>query len=214
MNLACEPETIIYKYFDLGLKQVDTARREVEFIATHQVPDGEGQVVLTHGVDLRRYLANPVILLQHDLDKPVGRTVTLVQKELDGFPALIGEAVFPEDDEDAERCYRKIKAGLLGAMSIGFRSLERGPAIMSGQWDITHIRTELVEISVVTIGSCPTCVITGKAARGRSSRDAEVFEVDERMLDAVLTDTVVCALAETTKEAITAAINAQLGRVD
>lgn len=212
MNSPCDTETIIHKHLDLAVKRVDASARSIEFIATHQRLDADSQVVLVDGIDLRRYRANPTVLLQHDHHNPVARTTSLVRRDLDDFPALVGKAVFPEGDEDADHALWKVKAGLLNAVSIGFRSLETGPPILPGQRSVTHIKTELIEVSLVTVGSCATCLITAKSARHQPSR-GELIDVDEALLSEVLPRVVSEALAEDIGRELQSAIDRKRGRI-
>lgn len=210
MNSPCDTETVIRKHLDLAVKRVDA--RSIEFIASHQRLDADSQVVLVDGIDLRRYRANPTMLLQHDHQNPVARTMSLVRRDIDGFPALVGKAVFPEGDEDADHALQKVKVGLLNAVSIGFRSLETGPPILPGQQSVTHTKTELVEISLVTLGSCPTCLITAKSARYQPSR-GELIDVDEALWGDIVPQVVSQALLEDIGHEIQSAIDRTRGRI-
>jgi hypothetical protein len=193
------------------IKAVDTKKRQVEFIASHEVVDADSELIRIDGMDLRRYHKNPLICAMHDHRVPVARTIRLVKQTLDGAPALVGTAEFPRDDVDAEVCYRKIQSGLYGAVSVGFLSLEQGPPRLPGQRGVTHVRSELLEISIVSIPSCPNCVITGKAHPGA------LLEVDEGLLRSALRSSLPLVLAHTDtymKQEINAALNRRRGRVD
>ncbi len=181
----------IHKVVPITRLATDTL--EIAFIASHMLkPDAESELVDVNGIDLDRFRRNPVLLLQHDRFKPVARGVSLTRQSVEGALALTGVGRFTEDDDESLRAYRQVKAGLLNGVSIGFLSLEQGPPILPGQRGPTHIRTELLEISLVTLPSCPTCVITEKmAGQGRSDTIMRVkptgtIEVDREALGVAL----------------------------
>lgn len=58
----------------------------------------------------------------------------------------------------ADDVYRMVQHGSLHAVSIGFRALEIEPGP-----PLTFTRWELLEVSVVPIGACAQCRITGKS---------------------------------------------------
>ena len=138
--------------------------RTITFIASHERVDADGEVVDVDGIDMTRFAQNPVLLDQHQAQKvAVGRVTRWWKTMLDGAKALMCEAVFP-DRPQSDEAYANVKSGLLGGVSIGFRPLETGPRRLPGQKGITHIKTELTEISLVSIPSCATCLIVGKSA--------------------------------------------------
>jgi len=206
--------TMVQKHLHAAVKRIDERNREIEFIASHERPDADGELVVVAGINLSRYKQNPVVFLQHDRFQPVARTLSLVHQTLDGAPALIGRAVFPEGDEDSERVYRQVKDGLLGAVSIGFLPLEQGPPRLPGQKGVTHIRTELLEISLVTLPSCPTCIITAKAAKVPPTTSEDKYLVDFTMVDKLLQEAIRTALVSTVKESMERVILLRRGRVD
>ena len=120
--------TMIKKDVAAHIKALDTTKREITFIATHRQIDRVGEVVEPDGVSLASFRKNPILLEHHNAQKAVGLVTALTRQTIDGVPGLLGGATFPKGDEDAEKAYQKVKAGLLTAVSIGFLSLEQGPA--------------------------------------------------------------------------------------
>src|SRR5918997_6055210 len=129
---------MVKKEIATQIKSLDVTRREITFIATHRQIDRTGEVVEPAGVNLASFRKNPMLLEHHDPKRPVGRVVSLTLQTIDGVPGLLGRATFPEHDPDAEMAYSKVKSGLLGAVSIGFLSLEQGPPVLKGQRGVTH----------------------------------------------------------------------------
>jgi Caudovirus prohead serine protease len=142
--------------------------RTIQFIASHELVDADGEVVLVDGIDYTtRFNGNALMLEQHQHQKVAVATVTRLWKTtINGMKALMGLAVFP-DRPQSDDAWANIQAGLLRGISIGFRSLETGPRMLPGQTGVTHVRSELIEISLVSIPSCPTCLVTSKSAACR-----------------------------------------------
>lgn len=148
-----------------GVVQVKSADgRRISFIASHEKVDRDGEVVLIAGIDTTEFQRNPVLCLQHQSQQTaVARVENLRRTRIDGAPALIGEAVFP-DRPASNEVLADVKAGLLSAVSIGFKVLERGAPILPDQHGVTYLKTSLLEISLVTLPACPTCLVTSKSA--------------------------------------------------
>ena len=134
MTTATVHRQMIKKDIAAPIKSLDVTRREITFIATHRLPDRTSEVV-----------------------EPAGVSLTL--QTIDGVPGLLGRATFPQGDPDAEMAYSKVKSGLLGAVSIGFLSLEQGPPVIKGQKGVTHLKSELLEVSLTSLPACPSCLI-------------------------------------------------------
>jgi len=175
--------------------------RRISFIASHEKTDRDGEVVLIAGIDTTDFQRNPVLCLQHQArETPIGRVENLRKTRIDGAPALIGEAVFPERPASNE-ALADVRAGLLNSISIGFQVLERGAPILPGQHGVTYVKTALLEISLVTVPACATCVVTSKSACGCSNTnplDGLLILDDEVLFDD--------ELARLTRQAVRASI--------
>lgn len=138
--------------------------RTIAFIASHEKVDRDSELILVEGIEVSEFLKNPVLLQQHNTrGVAVGRVTSLRKAMIDGAPALVGEAVFP-DRPSSDEALADVRAGLLNSVSIGFRALElEGPRV-PGQTGHTYTKTRLIEISLVTLPSCQTCLVTSKAA--------------------------------------------------
>lgn len=140
--------------------------RRIEFIASHEKVDRDGEVVLVVGIDTAAFMNNPLMFVQHDTQQIAAARVTSLRKTtLDGALALIGVAEFP-DRPQSDAALADVRAGLLNAVSIGFQVMECGAPILPGQAGVTYTRTKLLEISLVGLPACPTCLITSKSAGG------------------------------------------------
>src|SRR5262249_7543253 len=95
------------------LKGVDRANREIQFIATTQEPDRDGEVVVTAGIDLSAYQQNPLLCLDHSTTQRIGHVDALVRTTVNGVPALVGRATVlpPGISAVADQAYGEIVNG-------------------------------------------------------------------------------------------------------
>jgi HK97 family phage major capsid protein len=114
--------------------------------------------------------------MHHEHDEPVGLAEF-------GTPTAKGvpfTATFPAIAEDGdlkdriEEAWQSVKAGLIRAVSIGFRSLE--DENIAGTWGTRYVKTEVFELSLVTVPACAGAVFNIKsfdhgapAASGKSA---------------------------------------------
>jgi len=141
----------------LQVKAIDDAARTFTGIATTPTIDRGGDSVDPFGVTYR----NPLpLLFHHDQQKPIGR-VTFGTPTATGIPFT---ATIPTIDEPGvlrDRCdeaWQSIKAGLLSAVSIGWRPLENGiEYLKSGARRLRKI--EAHELSLVTLPMNPEAAI-------------------------------------------------------
>jgi HK97 family phage prohead protease len=145
-------------YSILTVKSVDEDRRVIRGVATTPDADRMGDVVVPTGVKFK----NPLPLLwQHQSDKPVGTVAfdTPTDKGI-GFEATLPNIVEPGALKDrVDEAWQSVKAGLISAVSIGFRALENGAEIMK-TGGIKFTSTEVLELSLVTIPANASAVIT------------------------------------------------------
>jgi len=122
---------------------------------------------------LKNFMANPVLLLSHKhQDLPIGKVLKLDQ-ERDG---LYFEAKIIKGTERADEVWETIKQIGICAFSVGFIShegketkvamlnpeekdscLKAGLSISSNVY--VHTKVDLLEISLVSVPSCPTCLL-------------------------------------------------------
>jgi HK97 family phage major capsid protein/HK97 family phage prohead protease len=143
-------------YSILTVKAVEEDQRVIRGTATTPTPDRVSDIVEPLGVQFR----NPLPLLhQHDSDRPVG-TVKFDRPTKDG---ITFEARLPKIDEPGplkdrvDTAWGEVKAGLVRAVSIGFRALEYAFMDDGG---IRFSKTEVVELSLVTVPANADCVIS------------------------------------------------------
>ncbi|MDE2582756.1 MAG: HK97 family phage prohead protease [Rhodospirillales bacterium] len=145
--------------------------RQITVIASDGGRDRMGDILMPGGCVLENFKRNPVVLAQHDAAQPIARCSQIevsngqVVATID-FPA---EGVSARSDE----YLRLVKAGVLGAVSVGFLPLKSEPMRGGG---ILYTSWELLELSIVSVPANPAALVTGKAmgaARARQTADAE-----------------------------------------
>jgi HK97 family phage prohead protease len=136
-------------YSVLTVKAVEDDERVIRGVATTPSPDRVGDVVEPLGVQFR----NPMPLLhQHDSNSPVG-TVTFDRPTDKGitFEARLPKIAEPGPLKDrVDTAWGEVKAGLVRAVSIGFRALDDGVELMK-TGGIRFLRSEVLELSLVTV---------------------------------------------------------------
>lgn len=115
-----------------------------EFILNDQSVNDKGFRVLTSGINLDRFLKNPVLLYNHDRSKGVGGKWENVRKDGD---RLLGTPVFDADHEPGKTLGEQVAGGFLRAASIGIDDVEMEE--IGGV--VTAVRCTLIECSVVDI---------------------------------------------------------------
>ena len=127
--------------------------------------DRDDELVNTDNLDLTSYIANPVIVWNHDWGVPVGK-VTSITKDMYGI-YVKGEI---HKLEGLESKYEAVKKGLVKSFSIGFVPKD----IRLVNDEIVEISTaELVEVSIAPVQSNPAALftVTGKKSLGISVKD-------------------------------------------
>ncbi len=158
-------------YSVLHVKSLDSDRRIIRGIATTPEADRVGDIVEPMGVQFK----NPMpLLLHHDATRPVG----LVSFKPPTKKGIEFEASFPQVEgsqtlkDRIDEAWASIKAGLIPAVSIGFRALEDGIELLK-TGGVRFLKTEVLELSLVTIPANSSALIqsiktldTGLAASG------------------------------------------------
>lgn len=143
-------------YSLLTVKAVEEEKRIIRGVATSPTVDRVGDIVEPLGVTFR----NPLPLLwQHMHDKPIGTVVFDAPTE-EGITFTAELPIIAEAGalrERIEEAWQSIKANLVRAVSIGFRAIEYAWIDDGG---IRFIKTEVFELSAVTIPAQPDAVIT------------------------------------------------------
>lgn len=143
-------------YSILTIRAVDEDARIIRGVASTPDPDRMGDIVEPMGLKF----ANPVPLLwQHDHSAPVG-TVKFDKPTKKGinFEAKLPMISEPGRLKDrVDEAWQSVKAGIVRAVSIGFRALEHSRMEDGG---MRFISSELLELSLVTVPANAGATIT------------------------------------------------------
>ena len=144
-------------YSFLEVKAVAEETRTITGWATTPETDRSGDVVEPLGVKYK----NPLVLLwQHDHEKPIGN-VDFGTPTAKGVPftATIAKVEEPGILKDrVDEAWQSVKAGLIRAVSIGFRSLDHEP--IKGTYGLRFKQTEVYELSLVSVPANAGAIIT------------------------------------------------------
>lgn len=136
----------------------DAADAPLRVVLANEGRMGDGLDLKMSGVDLARFLDNPVLGYGHNYwgrdSMPIGRVEDV---EVSG-KKLVGTAVFDQEDEFAATVERKIRNRFINAFSIGFDPLDVDKEGVVSNW-------ELFELSVVPIPMDPGALV----AAGRTA---------------------------------------------
>ena len=150
--------TRAYSRLEVRSTSETSDQRTFEGMATTPATDRMGDVVEPMGAKFK----NPLPLLhQHNSDEPIG-TVRFKRATPDGieFTATIAKVDEPGPLQDRlNTAWGEIKAGLVRAVSIGFRILENGIENL-GNGGLRFTAIEIMELSAVTIPANAEATIT------------------------------------------------------
>lgn len=162
MNVWTDTELLV-KQMPAAVTGIDTPRRRLTVKASVEEPDRDNELVLVDGIQTDEFMLNPIFLLGHDHDVPIGHvTRTWVTQLPEGMKAMMAEVELlpPGVSMAADQAWGEIVHGTRKGVSIGFRALESGPPILPGQLGKTFYKVVLYEISSVSVPSCARCLVT------------------------------------------------------
>jgi HK97 family phage major capsid protein len=141
------------KFTQVVAKIQDLGEGELEAIIATDDLDRHGEILDIAGVEVDKYLKNPVVLWAHKYDEtPVAKAISLVK---DGGK-LVARMKFAIDiDEFAKKVYDLYKGLYLNAFSIGFIPLEE-----NGN---KYTRSEMLEFSAVPVPANANALALAKA---------------------------------------------------
>lgn len=130
--------------------------------------DRDGEVVNTDAMDITSYLKNPVLIWNHNWDKPIGK-VTEVTKDVNGL--YIKAEVHKLNGMEGK--FESVLKGLVKSFSIGFVPSEFDFL----QGDILEIsKASLVEISIAPVQSNPEALFRVVGTKSLGVSVAEIIK--------------------------------------
>jgi HK97 family phage prohead protease/HK97 family phage major capsid protein len=130
----------------------------LEFVLSDESVDRMGDVITADGWDLTNFKKNPIALFNHSPDFPIGRwrDLRIEGSALRGHLELAPAGTSGRIDE----IRKLIEAGILRAVSVGFRSIENKPREKGG---LHYTKQELVETSLVAIPANANALAVAKS---------------------------------------------------
>lgn len=123
------------------------------FILSDESVNNHGFKTITSGIDLSGFMANPVMLLNHDPDQCIGHWENI---RVEGTQ-LKADAVFDEEDPEAVKIYKKVSKGDIKGCSVGLIPLKIEESLNSDESD-SLIKSKLKEASVTPLPSNESAV--------------------------------------------------------
>jgi HK97 family phage prohead protease len=137
--------------------------RQIRVIASTPTSDRARDIMVPKGCVIDAYRANPVFLADHDATKPIGRaTITIGDDQVTALVDFAPAGVSAKADEYCGLA----KAGVLNAVSIGFRAIEWEPLKNGG---IKYTRWELMELSMVAVPCNPEALVVQRSVTSKAS---------------------------------------------
>ena len=154
----------------LYVRALRIEQREVDAVASTEALDSYGEIVRANW-DLKRFLANPVILWAHNRSEdrlPVGHAKNV---RVEGGELLI-TVVFDAVTDFDEHVFQKYVNGTLKGFSVGFNPQTIRVEKLNGQEVVVLDDNELFEVSCVPIPSNPEALAKARTRALAAAREA------------------------------------------
>jgi len=132
-----------------------------EFVLSDESIDRMGDVISADGWDTKSFQKNPIALFSHNPEFPIGKwsNLRIEDKSLRGHLELAPAGTSQRIDE----IRKLVEAGILRAVSVGFRSIESKPREKG--IGLHYIKQELVETSLVAIPANANALAVAKSLK-------------------------------------------------
>lgn len=152
---------------------------EIEWYASTKDKDRMNDVVEPTAFEetLKQYMTNPIVLLQHDMDKPIGN---VIEASIDDKGLFIKAKI----TEDTDWVFSKLKNGVLRTFSIWY-SVKDYETIenVDAEWKYSYTNVikalELFEISLVSVPANPFALVKSFDSCFKSEEEIETKEDEE-----------------------------------
>lgn len=152
---------------------------EIEWYASTKDKDRMNDVVEPTAFEetLKQYMTNPIVLLQHDMDKPIGN---VIEASIDEKGLFIKAKI----TEDTDWVFSKLKNGVLRTFSIWY-SVKDYETIenVDAEWKYSYTNVikalELFEISLVSVPANPFALVKSFDSCFKSEEEIETKEDEE-----------------------------------
>lgn len=152
-------------------------RKSFSFVISDGTPDRMNDIVSLNGIRLNEYRQNPIVLLQHDSDRPVGRSTSI---GVSGGKLRATVELASDISPDAAHARNLISGGILKASSIGFMPIAFDINYQRQGFDFHE--TALLEWSLVSVPAAPGALIEAGQVKAspeqrRRFRDMELIRL-------------------------------------
>jgi len=147
---------------------------QLEYVMSDDSIDRFGEVIDQTGWTLSQFKRNPVALFGHDATQPIGSwtNVRVEGNQLRGHLNLLERGLSQRVDE----LHALIDAGILRAVSVGFRPIKQEPMNSEEPWGPSrYLKSELVECSIVSIPANPNALAVAKSLNISSDTRSLIF---------------------------------------
>jgi HK97 family phage prohead protease/HK97 family phage major capsid protein len=147
-----------------------------EFVLSDETFDRMGDTIESAGWELENFKKNPIALFNHNPHFPVGKwndvKIDAEGKKLKSHLQLAPKGTSPRIDEIRSL----IEAGILRAVSVGFRPIDSIPLNPKDPWSgMKFTKQELVEASLVSVPANPNALAVAKSLKISSETIDLVF---------------------------------------
>ncbi len=129
------------------------------FVANSGQPDIIDDVLVAEGVDLKRFNANPIVSYMHTATFSSNPDSVIAKGKVWVKDGMLMLGIVKYDDNDlAKEVKRKIDNDMLNAVSVSFMPKDGEYKTIDGKERFMITKSELLEVSVVTIPADPKAV--------------------------------------------------------
>lgn len=148
------------------------------FVVSTPEVDRYGTIIVPSGIDYTAYLANPIVLAQHDSDQwPIGRCLGFAMNGENLEATIQVECV----TEEGKKLTKLINAGFVKAVSVGIIPTEYEEQTIDGKKVTVYTKSELVEFSVVSVPANRQALIK-KSLKTLIQDSIQKYKKEKRML--------------------------------
>jgi HK97 family phage prohead protease/HK97 family phage major capsid protein len=144
------------------------------FVLSDETPDRMGDIIQSDGWDLTAFQKNPIALWNHVASFPIG-----TWKDVHAEGGLLRgrlKLAPPGTSDRIDEIRKLIEAGILKAVSVGFRPIDAEPLDKKNPFSgMRFIKQELVETSVVAVPANPNALAIAKSLKISADTQALVF---------------------------------------
>jgi HK97 family phage prohead protease len=136
----------------------------MEFVMSDETPDRMDDIIMADGWELDHFKRNPIALFGHKSDFPIGKwsNLRVENKQLKGKLELAPAGTSERIDE----IRKLIEAGILKAVSVGFRPKEHSQLDSKNPFSgLRFTKQELVETSLVSVPANPNALAIAKSLK-------------------------------------------------